>query len=168
MTRVVLSMKTSKMSESLEPPDLMSCSHSSNAAKVCKLIYIICEIILTVTLQFPSSLWDICVNGLEGGICPEKVGKRKRDCKTKEGRERQVHGPAVRVVRGQGMLLRRKALTCFWRRGRVESVDILYDAMPINSRPVEEKSYPRDAMPDAKCYSESQHALIMRKTPRLG
>jgi hypothetical protein len=111
-------MKTSKMSESLKPPDLMSCSHSSNAFKVCKLIYIICEIILTVTLRIPSSLWDTYVDGLEGDIRPEKVGKRKRDCKTTEGHERPVHGPAVRVARGQGIFnvlstSDERGLTCF-------------------------------------------------------
>ena len=107
---MVLSTKTSKMSERIKPPDLVSCSHGSNAFKVCKqVICIICEVILTVTLRIPptGSLWDVCMDGSEGGVCPgpEKAEKRKRDRKTTEGRERPlaVHGPAVRVVRGQGM-----------------------------------------------------------------
>ena len=64
---------------------------------------------LTVTLRIPlnGSLWDVRVDGSEEGVCsgPEKVEKRKRDRKTTEGRERPlaVHGPAVRVVRGQAM-----------------------------------------------------------------
>ena len=111
----------------------MSCSHSSNAFKVCKLIYIICEIILTVTLRIPSSLWDICVDGLEGDICPEKVGKGKRDCKTTEGRERQVHGPVVCVVQGQGMFnvlrLPAKGPNLFLAAGAVLNLSI-YCMMP--------------------------------------
>ena len=37
------------------------------------------------------------------GVCLEKAEKRKRDRKTTEGRERPMHGPAVRVVQGQSM-----------------------------------------------------------------
>jgi len=53
--------------------------------------------------HIPPGLWDACVDGLEGAFAQEKAGKRKRDRKTTEGRERPMHGPAVCVVGGQSM-----------------------------------------------------------------
>lgn len=56
--------------------------------------------------QLPPGLWDACVVGLEGVFAHEKDGKRKRDRKTKENRDRAKasHGPVVRGgVPGQSM-----------------------------------------------------------------
>jgi len=59
----------------------------------------------TPNTHVPPSLWDACVDGLEGVFAQEKAGKRRRGCKTTERREKAVHGPAVPVrgVRGQSM-----------------------------------------------------------------
>jgi hypothetical protein len=49
--------------------------------------------------HFPPGLWDACVDGLDDSFAQEKVGKRKKDRKTTESREKQIHGPAVRGPR---------------------------------------------------------------------
>ena len=56
--------------------------------------------------QLPSGLWGACVDGLEGAFAHEKDGKRKRDRKTKENRDRAKpsHGRVARGgVPGQSM-----------------------------------------------------------------
>jgi hypothetical protein len=57
----------------------------------------------TPDTHLPPGLWDACVHGLEGAFAQEKAGRKKRERKTTESREKQVHGAPVRGPRSQSM-----------------------------------------------------------------